>query len=158
MIRKKGGFSFFLALGFIAFLALQMAYPVPPARAAEDKKDLPPRKITIAPEYTGVVVAKGESVSVDLNVINGGRHDEYVNLSLPSVPKGWKARIKTYSFDVTGVFVKSDSTKSLTLKADPDEGTGPGTYIFPVKAETQDGQMSSSSQVTVTVTRRIRSN
>ncbi|MFH1122060.1 MAG: NEW3 domain-containing protein [Pseudomonadota bacterium] len=151
MNRKKDGFSFFLALGFIAFLAMQMVYPVPAARAAEDKKDLPARKISVAPEYTGVIVPKGESVSIDLNVTNGGRQDEYINVALPSVPKGWKARVKTYSFDVTGVYVKSDSTKGLTLKAEPAEGTGPGTYTFSVKGQTQDGQLNSSSQVTVTV-------
>ncbi|MBU2499117.1 MAG: hypothetical protein KKE57_09460 [Proteobacteria bacterium] len=152
MNRKKDGFSFFLTFCFITFLAMQMLSPVPFASAAEDKKDLPPRKISVAPEYTGVIVPKGESVSIDLNVINGGRQDEYINVSLPSIPKGWKARVRTYSFDVTGVYVKSDSTKSLTIKAEPEEGTSPGKYTFSVKGQTQDGQLTSSSQVTVVVT------
>lgn len=152
MNRMKAGFCLLFTFGFVTFLAMQILTLVPLASAAEDKKDLPPRKILVAPEYTGVIVAKGESVSIDLNVINGGRQDEYVNVSLPSVPKGWKAKVKTYSFDVTGVYVKSDSSKSLTLKAEPEEGTSPGKYTFSIKGQTQDGQLTSSSQVTIQVT------
>jgi len=69
------------------------------------------------------------------------------------VPKGWKAQIKTYSFEVTGVHVKSDSSKSLTLKAEPEPNTGPGDYLFSVKGQTQDGALVSAGDVTVTVTK-----
>jgi len=100
----------------------------------KEKKDLPPRKISVAPEYTGVVVDAGEDVSVDLEVTNGGRQDENVQLTLTTVPKGWEARIKTYSFDVTGVYLESDKSKTLTLKAEPDKDVGPGTCTFVVKA------------------------
>jgi uncharacterized membrane protein len=136
----------------MAFMIISLS--IPPATLAsneEKKKDLPPRAISVSPEYTGVVVTKGESVSVDLSVTNGGRQDENIEISVPSVPKGWKARIKTYSFGVTGVFVPSDKTKSLTLKIDPEEGTGPGNYLFPIKAQSADGILSSASQISVLV-------
>ena len=121
------------------------------ASSEEKKKDLPPRAISIAPEYTGVIITKGEGVSIDVNVINGGSQAEAIEVSLPSTPKGWKARIKTYTFGVTGVHVESDKSKSLTLKIDPEEGTGPGKYLFPIKAQTLDGKLSASSQISVTV-------
>jgi len=145
--------AFFLGFWFLtAVMIISLAIvPAAPASSEEKKKDLPPRAISVAPEYTGVVVTKGESVSVDLNVTNGGRQDESIEVSLPSVPKGWKARIKTYSFGVTGVHVPSDKSKSLTLKIDPEEGTGPGRYLFSVKAQTLDGKLSSSSQLSVVV-------
>jgi uncharacterized membrane protein len=145
--------AFFLGFWFsITVMIISLAIPAgAPASSEEKKKDLPPRAISVAPEYTGVVVPKGESVSVDLNVTNGGRQDENIEVSLPSVPKGWKARIKTYSFGVTGVHVPSDKSKSLTLKIDPEEGTGPGKYLFSVKAQTLDGKLSSSSQLSVIV-------
>jgi uncharacterized membrane protein len=117
----------------------------------EKKKDLPPRAISIAPEYTGVVVSQGEGVSIDLNVTNGGRQDEDIDITLPSVPKGWKARIRTYSFGVTGIHVASDKAKSLTLKADPEEGLVPGKHVFSIKAQTSDGKLTSNSQLTVLV-------
>jgi uncharacterized membrane protein len=122
------------------------------ARAQEERKrDLPPRAISIAPEYTGVVVPKGESLSLDLTVTNGGRQDESIEVSIPSVPQGWSARIKTYSFGVTGVHVASDKTKSLTLKLDPEKETAPGKYLFPIHAQTLDGRLTASSQIAVTV-------
>jgi len=116
----------------------------------KEKKDLPPRAIEVAPEYTGVIVPAGDDVSIDITVANQGRQDEFIELSLTEVPKGWTGRIKTYSFDVTGVYVGSDKSKSLTLKAEPEEGTGPGRYTFGIKGETQDGKLVSTSRVVIT--------
>ncbi|NIR16466.1 MAG: hypothetical protein GWN86_22110, partial [Desulfobacterales bacterium] len=59
----------------------------------------------MAPEYSGVIAAQGEDVSVDIKLINKGKQDEIIELTLPSVPKGWTAMVKTYSFGVTGVYV-----------------------------------------------------
>ncbi|MBW2094865.1 MAG: hypothetical protein JRI80_08245 [Deltaproteobacteria bacterium] len=123
----------------------------PSPTMAKEKKDLPPRSIAVYPEYTGVVVSQGEEVSIDLTVANRGRHDEDIMLSLPSIPEGWKARIKTYSFGVTGVHVESDKTKNLTLRAEPGPKIGPGTYRFAVQARTTDNRLTSSCQVTITV-------
>ena len=122
-----------------------------PSAFADTEKSLPPRHILVAPEYPSVVVPEGESVSVDLTVRNGGRQGETIDISMPTVPKGWKAWIKTYSFKVSGVFVESDSSKSLTIKAEPEKGTGVGTYVFPIRAKTRDGRLASASELIVTV-------
>ena len=144
----KGGFSFLIAI--IGF-TLIVGGMISPAYGEEKKKDLPPRSISVAPEYSGVIVPEGEDVSLYLNVFNKGLQDETIELTVPTVPKGWKAWIKTYSFGVTGVYVESDSSKSLTLKAEPDESVGPGKYTFLVKGQTQDGKLTSSGKVLVTV-------
>ena len=114
-------FGFFLSVCTIAVFILftGILSPITRAFGEESKKDLPPRGISIAPDYTGVVVKEGDNVSIDLKVYNRGRQDEDINLSMESVPKGWDARIKTYSFGVTGVHVPSDDSKSLTLQAEP---------------------------------------
>ena len=122
-----------------------------PSAFADTEKSLPPRHILVAPEYPSVVVPEGESVSVDLTVRNGGRQGETIDISMPTVPKGWKAWIKTYSFKVNGVFVESDSSKSLTIKAEPEKETGVGTYVFPIRAKTRDGRFTSASELIVTV-------
>ena len=117
----------------------------------ENKKDLPPRAITVVPEYPSVFVFEGQDVSVDMVVRNGGRQGETIDLSILSVPKGWKAWFKTYSFRIGGVYVASDSTKTVSLKAEPEKGTGSGTYRFPIEARTEDGRLTASSALTVTV-------
>jgi uncharacterized membrane protein len=135
-------------------LTVMLSLAAAPALAAsgdEKKKDLPPRAISIAAEYTGIVVFVGEKVSLDLTVTNGGRQDEDIDVTIPSVPKGWKAKISTYSFAITGVHLDSDKSKSLTLKLDPETGTEAGKYVFPVKAVTHDGKMTATSQITVQV-------
>jgi len=146
---SKGCFSFFVAA--IGFCLIVGGLNFPVFGHEEEKKDLPPRGISVAPEYSGVIVPQGEDVSIDLKVINKGRQDEIIELTLPSVPKGWTASVKTYSFGVTGVYVESDKTKSLTLKAEHDESVGPGKYTFLVQGQTQDGKLTSSGKVVITV-------
>ncbi|MGE5840434.1 MAG: NEW3 domain-containing protein [Deltaproteobacteria bacterium] len=141
---------FVLALAGLMASAVFLSSPAAWGNEKE-KKDLPQRQILVAPEYTSITVPEGEEVSIDITVANQGRHDEFIDLSLPQVPKGWKARIKTYSFDVSGAFVASDKSKSLTLKAEAEEGTGPGKYTFGIRGQTQDGKLVSASQVTVNV-------
>jgi uncharacterized membrane protein len=121
------------------------------AAEKENKKELPPRAISVAPEYTGVLAAEGEDLSVDLIVANRGRRDEDIDLQVTSVPQGWKAWIKTYSFGVTGVHLESDKTKTLTLKLEPEEQVGPGRYAFQIRAQTGDGGLSESTKLVVTV-------
>jgi uncharacterized membrane protein len=149
---KKGNTSFFSAIVAMTLAVLLVSWSASSAREDRgDNRDLPPRALSVAPEYTGVVVPEGEDVSIDLMVRNGGRQDELIHLELTSVPKGWKAQIKTYSFEVTGVHVKSDASKNLTLKAEPEKDVGPGDYVFSVRGETQDGALVSTSDVTISV-------
>jgi uncharacterized membrane protein len=122
----------------------------PPVYGETPKKDLPPRAISVSPEYTGVVVPRGDDVSIDLTVANQGQSDENLDLSVSTVPEGWKAWIKSYNFGVTGVHIKSDSQKNLTLRAEPGKDVGPGDYTFVVEARTQDRRLTSSGQVVIT--------
>lgn len=146
---SNGGFSFYVAITGLYLIAGVLISPA--YGHEEEKKDLPPRGISVAPEYSGVIVAQGEDVSIDIKLVNKGRQDEIIELTLPSVPKGWTAMVKTYSFGVTGVYVESDKSKSLTLKAEPDDDVGPGKYTFLVKGRTQDGKLTSSGKVVITV-------
>jgi uncharacterized membrane protein len=146
---SKGGFLFCVTMIGLCLTAGGVSFPA--YGREKGKKDLRPRSISVAPEYSGVIVAQGEDVSVDLKVVNKGKKDEIIELSLPSVPKGWTAMVKTYSFGVTGVYVESDKSKSLTLKAEPDDDVGPGKYTFLIKGRTQDGKLTSSGSVVITV-------
>jgi uncharacterized membrane protein len=110
-----------------------------------------PRGIAVAPEYAGVIVPQGEDVSMDLVVENRGPVSETVLVSLPEVPEGWEARIKTYAYEVTGVRVPGEESRKLTLEAVPGKDIPPGDYLFPVEAGTEDGALRASSSLRVTV-------
>ena len=155
MKGKRNGLWLLTAMVFFVFtLCTALVLPSRAMGEEKDKKDLPPRAISVAPEYTGVIVPVGEDVSIDITVANQGRQDEFIDLSLTQIPEGWRGRLKTFRFDVTGVFVASDRSRSLTLKADPDEDTGPGEYIFGIEGRTQDGKLVSTSRVVITVTEK----
>jgi uncharacterized membrane protein len=53
------------------------------------------------------------------------------------------------------VYVESDSTKNVTLKAEPDKDIVPGEYVFPIMAQTRDGQLTSTSELIVNVEGKI---
>ena len=120
--------------------------------AQTDKAKLPARAISMAAEYPGVEIAKDQDVSMDIIFHNKGRKDENVEVWISEKPKGWKTRIKTYRYTVTGVHVPSNGDKSLTFEADPQEGLKPGDYKFRINARTSDGKFRMSQAVTVKVT------
>jgi uncharacterized membrane protein len=155
MNRKRGGLRLLAAMfGFVFTLWAVLLFPPGAVGEERDKKDLPPRAISVAPEYTGVIVPAGEGVSIDITVANQGRQDEFIEIALTQIPEGWRGRIKTFRFDVTGVFVGSDRTRNLTLEAEPEEGTGPGEYVFGIEGRTKDGKLVSASEVVITTTEK----
>ncbi|MBW1787562.1 MAG: hypothetical protein JRK53_13210, partial [Deltaproteobacteria bacterium] len=114
--------AFFLATVLLVIGAWTFAF------GEESKKELPERYISLSPEYTGVLLESGNDISIDVTVRNGGRRGENLNLEVTSIPEGWKAWVKTYSFGITGVHVASDKSKSLTLRVEPADDAEVGQY------------------------------
>ena len=124
--------------------------------AQEGKKDLrPERSIAVYPEFSGVIVSKGESVRMDLVLDNKGRTDETIDVKISTVPKGWKAQLKGASYLITGMYVPNGKTKNLALNLEPDKTVGVGTYAFQFDAQTDDGKFTSTHKLTVNVQERI---
>ena len=147
---KKGKLDKLVVIVFLAMVTLVATSAV--SFAQTEKENLPARAISMAAEYPGVEIAKGEDVSMDLIFHNKGRSDEDVDVWISEKPKGWKARIKTYRFTVTGVHVPSNDNKTLTFEADPEEGTKPGDYQFRINARTTDGKFRMSKTVMIKLT------
>jgi len=123
--------------------------------AQEEKKDLrPERGIAVFPEFSGVVVPKGESVRMDLILEDKGRTDETIDVKISTIPKGWKATLKGGSYVVSGLYVPAGKTKNLALALEPDKTAGPGTYTFQFDARTADGKFTASNKLDVTVQER----
>lgn len=137
-----------LAFGvlFVAFCLLPLV-----TFSQENKKDLPERQILIAPEFFGVELNKDEPISLDVSLINRGKKDEFINLEIVELPPGWKAYFKTFTFGVTGVFLKGDSSKNITLKVEPDKQVKPGEYSLRLKATTKDKVHTSLADVSLKI-------
>jgi len=132
-------------------LASVLLLGVRPVLSATEGGGASPRGIAVAPDYPGVIVSRGEKVSMDLVLENRGLDTEILLVSLPEIPEGWKARIKTRAFEVTGVRVAGQGSRSLTLEAVPGEGVTPGEHLFPIRAETRDRALTASSLLRITV-------
>ncbi len=150
MIRRnimRGCFT--LMMGMLVFL---LSAPALVLAAEEKEKDTgPERGIAIYTEYSGISIPQGESVRMDLTVDNKGKKDENIVLSLTTVPKGWKASIRGFSFSVDGVTVPGRKNRSLTFSAEPEKGTKPGNYLFQIDARTEDSKFTSRQKIAVTV-------
>ena len=159
MRSKRHSFSLFMYAIPIMMLLGGLLSPGPVAfgdEKKEEKKALPPRGISVTPEYTGIIISEGDYVSLDVTVTNRGRQNEDIELSLPSVPKGWKARLKTYNFGITGIDVKSDNSKTITLKLEPGKEVAPGDYVFLIDAITRDKQFTSSGRVIIRMEKKVK--
>ncbi len=149
---RRGGFfrgrMLILIVGaLVCFLALPAVLP-----AQEKEKDTrPERGMAIYTEYSGIFVAPKETVRMDLTVENKGKRDENIGLKLSTVPKGWKASLKAPNYTVDAVPVPGGKTRTLTFVAEPDKGVKPGTYVFQIDAQTEDGKFTSLQKVSVTV-------
>jgi uncharacterized membrane protein len=144
---------------FLALLVLTLAVcligPSSALGAEEEKDERPARSIAMAPEYTGVIVPPGEDVEMDLILYNKGKADENIDVEITSIPEGWKARVKTYRFTITGAHVKNGESTRLTFFAEPEKkDIEPAKYVFTVKAQTKDASFTSTQDITVTVSEK----
>ena len=119
--------------------------------ATEKAEDRPARSISMAAEYPGVVVPSEENVSMDIIFHNQGKSDEMVDVWISEIPKGWKAKIKTYRYAVTGIYVPGGEDKTLTFEAEPGKDVTPGKYNFQIEAKTVDGQFKMEQNILVDV-------
>lgn len=118
---------------------------------AHDDDNRPERLVTMAVEFPGIQVPPDEEISMDIIFYNKGKSDENVEVRVAEKPEGWKTRIKTYRFDVSGVHVKSGSDKTLTFEADPGKDVKPGTYEFKIEANTDDGVFAMAETLVVAI-------
>ncbi len=120
-------------------------------QSARNGVTAPERGIGVFTEYSGVTVAGGEPVRMDLILLNKGRTDETINVRPTTVPKGWKANTKGGNYEVSGLYVPAGKTKNIALSLDPGKNVGTGVYLFGFEARTADGAFTSKDNLTVNV-------
>jgi uncharacterized membrane protein len=148
MQRVKTGRNLLIVSLVISALALSSGL----CFATEKAEDRPARSISMAAEYPGVVVPPEENVSMDIVFHNKGKSDESVDVWISEIPKGWKAKIKTYRYSVTGVYVPGGEDKTLTFEAEPGKDVAPGKYNFRIEGKTEDGEFKMAQNILVDVT------
>ena len=141
----------------ILLVALIFCFIFPSLLLAQgEKKDLrPERGIAVYPEFSGVIVSKGEAVRMDVVLDNKGRTDETIDVKISTIPKGWKASLKGASYIVSGMFVPSGKSRTLAMSLEPDKTVELGTYVFQIDGQTSDGKFTSTHKMTVTVQEKM---
>ena len=143
----------------VVLVALGLVFSGWASMAAETKKkedfeNRPERSIQMSAEFPGVQVPPGQTVTMNLIFDNKGRTNENIDVSIASIPKGWKARLKTEQYTVTGVSVPWGDQKTVVFEAEPDKTVKAGDYTFDVQAKTTDGQFKMGQAILVKVRER----
>ena len=144
---RTGQYVFIVSLVVIALVINQGL-----CSAKQENEDRPARSIFMAAEYPGVEIPVDENISMDIIFHNKGKSDENVDVWISEKPQGWKAKVKTYRFSVTGVHVPAGEDKTLTFEAEPGKDVKPGEYTFEIKSKTADGKFNMDQTITVIVT------
>lgn len=121
------------------------------AFSAQENDTRPARGIAVYTDYSGISIATGESVQMELTLENKGKTDENILVALAEIARGWKATLKGVRYQVTGMYVPAGKTKTLSLNLEPEKGLGPGRYSFRFDAKTADGKFTSSHTLNVDV-------
>lgn len=121
------------------------------AFSAQENDNRPAREIAVYTDYSGISIATGESVQMELTLENKGKTDENIHVALAEIARGWKATLKGVRYQVTGMYVPAGKTKTLSLNLEPGQGLGPGRYSFRFVAKTADGKFTSSHTLNVDV-------
>jgi uncharacterized membrane protein len=131
---------------------LLLFFAAPAAAVEKEKPDnRPDRGIAVYTDYTGIEVAAGENVQLELTLENKGRTDENIDVSLTEIAQGWKAILKGVRYQVTGMYVPAGKVKTLTLSLDPGKSIGTGRYLFRFEAKTVDGRFNANHALSVNV-------
>ncbi len=133
----------------LVILAVVLGYG--PGFAAGKNDNRPDRAISMAAEYPGVEVPLDENVSMDIIFHNKGKRDENMSVRVVEIPDGWKAKIKSYRYTVTGIHVPGGEDKSLTFDAEPGKAVKSGEYRFRIEAQTEDGKFKMDQSILVIV-------
>jgi len=144
-----------LALLMIISLVIGSAIATP--CLAQDMGQKPDRQIVAAFEYPGKVIEQDETISLELIIKNNGRSDETVFLVIEKKPDNWEAKIEKYGDIITGIFVPSGESKTLTFEAtetDDDDKLTVGEYQFQVKVSTADGKLTTTATADIKVVER----
>jgi uncharacterized membrane protein len=136
-------------------VALVVFFVAEPVWSEEKEKDnRPERGMSIYSEYSAISVPPGETVRLDLTIDNKGKREEDVLLKIAKSPQGWKTSLKSGIFGVTGVPVAGGKTRILTFTAEPEKSVKPGMYEFQIDAQSADGKLKSSQNISVTVRKK----
>jgi len=112
------------------------------------------RQIVAAFEYPGKVIEQDETISLELIIKNNGTKDETIYLAIEKIPDNWEAKIEKYGDIITGIFVPSGESKTLTFSADQkddDDKLTVGEYQFEIKASTADGKLTTTATADIKV-------
>lgn len=122
-----------------------------PKKKGEENGPRPERLITMALEYTGLEIYQGQVVSMNLLFHNGGKTMEFVQVWVSSKPAGWRTRLKTEQYTVTGLSVPAGEDKAIIFEAEPGKSVRPGEYNFVIEAKTRDDQFHMTQPLVVKV-------
>ncbi|MCL5266238.1 MAG: NEW3 domain-containing protein [Chloroflexi bacterium] len=134
-------------LSFICVLSLLMSLVVaaltPLSMWAADPD------VVLSTTYPSITAGKGQDITFPIDVINRGKSDERLDLSVVSAPKGWETTLKDRGYGVRSLYLLAGKTQSFTLQVKPSEDAAVGNQKIVLQAASSDGSVKSTLELNV---------
>ena len=118
---------------------------------------------SIFPKYTSIVIGKDEEVKIDVKIINTGKEEEEIILSVipEKKAKNWDARLETQwdRLEVRSLYLlpeEPDNSVTLEFHAKPPENAVQGDYNFTLKGITKNRKIQKYVPITIGLRERAK--
>ncbi|MCX7966683.1 MAG: NEW3 domain-containing protein [Syntrophorhabdaceae bacterium] len=135
--RKKYCFTVLMVL-FLSFSLLCSPAFGESKKKIEGYEQRPERSLSMALEYTGLEISPGQSITMNIIFHNAGKKTETLKVWVSTIPEGWRARLKSDLYTITGITVPWGEDKTITFEAEPQKNIKPGDYVFIIEAKSDD--------------------
>lgn len=160
MYQKIKGFLFFNTILFIIIALLSFS-----SLAQSEQNEKSERDFLIYSQFSNLVLEEGQSVDLDIKLINQGKQPEEILVDLIAAPEAedWEVLLRNESwkgFEVRQINLLPDEpdnsrTLNLHIEAPKEIGEEQKGYTFTIKAETKDGKLIRSLDITVAAISKI---
>ncbi|MEA1963599.1 MAG: NEW3 domain-containing protein [Candidatus Aerophobetes bacterium] len=135
---------------FISALVIGMG------RSGIAQNEKPQKDFSIFPKYTDIVIEKGKEIEIEVKIVNTGKEEEEVVLSVipEKKAKDWNARLETQwnRMKIRSLYLfpeEPDNAVTVKFRADPPESAKEEDYNFTLKGTTKDKRVQKSVGITI---------
>jgi len=145
-MNKARFFGFFLVTILLASVTVLSSSGIAVGAEAE-------RSISLSTTYTGITIAKNQSVTLPIKVTNLGDVDEQVDIGITTFPEEWVVDLVNEEsgapYRVCSLYLATGGEELVYFRARPPAGVEPGDYVFLIEAVSQDELVKSSLEITI---------
>ncbi|MDD2666819.1 MAG: NEW3 domain-containing protein [Methanocellales archaeon] len=99
-------------------------------------------EIEVTATFLEVTAKAGEVAKYPITIINSGKTDTRLFLSVVEPPTDWEVAFKSDTVEVSSLYLKAGESENLVVEVTPPSTVNISSYLVPVQVESADGTSS----------------